>query len=388
LRYLVCFIKPPTKTVSKILRSALSFFLLFGTLFVPLRTVEAGFFSSVFGDSAYIKNADPVTENSVPAANNLQNITLLQANVSSALILEDKDIKNSKKEGADKSIDTNLNINIVSDTSLQPATGPMGVFDGKGTPDFTVEDMSVYVVRKGDSVSQIADMFGVSTNTILWANDMKKSDKLAEGDTLLILPISGIQHTVVKGETLANIAKRYKVDTLTITSFNGIDADAKLAIGDELIIPDAEMPTDDIPSSTPKKSNTIQSTLKNIAGYFINPVPEFKRKSQGLHGPGMRGIDLAAPTGTRILASAPGTVIFARLGYNGGYGNMVTIQHPNGTKTLYAHMSRIATKVGARVERGELIGYVGSTGRSTGPHLHFEVFGARNPGADWSWAHQ
>ncbi|KKS58388.1 MAG: Peptidoglycan-binding LysM [Candidatus Nomurabacteria bacterium GW2011_GWF1_42_40] len=148
------------------------------------------------------------------------------------------------------------------------------------------------------------------------------------------------------------------------------------------------MPTDDIPSSTPKKSNTIQSTLKNIAGYFINPVPEFKRKSQGLHGPGMRGIDLAAPTGTRILASAPGTVIFARLGYNGGYGNMVTIQHPNGTKTLYAHMSRIATKVGARVERGELIGYVGSTGRSTGPHLHFEVFGARNPGADWSWAHQ
>ena len=384
---MVCFIKPPTKTVSKISRSFLSFFLLFGTLFVPLRTVEAGFFSSLLGGEAHAENVGLNPSSLSEDVYNSQNIALLEANVTSASILEGKSPKKDDKKGdAGKSIDTNLNINIVSDTSLLPSTGPMGVFDGKGTPDFTAEDMSVYVVRKGDSISQIADMFGVSANTILWANDMKKGAKLAEGDILLILPISGIKHQVVKGETLQGIAKRYKVDTLTITSFNGIDADAKLAIGDELLIPDAEMPTDDIPSPTPKKGSTIQSTLKNIAGYFINPVPELKRKSQGPHGPGNRGVDLAAPTGTRILASAGGTVIFARIGYNGGYGNMVTIQHPNGTKTLYAHMSRITTKIGAQVARGELIGHVGSTGRSTGPHLHFEVFNAKNPGSDWSWA--
>ena len=109
-------------------------------------------------------------------------------------------------------------------------------------------------------------------------------------------------------------------------------------------------------------------------------------KTQGLHGPGKRGIDIGAPTGTPIYASASGTVLLARTGWNGGYGNMVIIQHPNGTKTLYGHMSKLGARTGANVSRGEVIGYVGSTGRSTGPHVHFEVFNARNPGADWSWA--
>ncbi|MFA5827200.1 MAG: M23 family metallopeptidase, partial [Candidatus Paceibacterota bacterium] len=119
---------------------------------------------------------------------------------------------------------------------------------------------------------------------------------------------------------------------------------------------------------------------RNVAGYFINPVPAYARRSQGLHGPGNRGVDLAAPTGTPILASASGTVLLARKGWNGAYGNMIIINHPNGTKTLYAHLSKIATSTGDYVSQGEVIGYVGSTGRSTGPHLHFEVFNARNPG--------
>ena len=109
-------------------------------------------------------------------------------------------------------------------------------------------------------------------------------------------------------------------------------------------------------------------------------------KTQGLHGPGNRGIDIGAPKGTPIYASAPGRVLIAKTGWSGGYGNMVIVEHPNGTKTLYAHMTKLGTKTGAEVARGEIIGYVGSTGRSTGPHLHFEVFNARNPGTDWSWA--
>lgn len=309
-------------------------------------------------------------------------MSLLQANVSSVSILEEK--KTSKEKNSTAPVD--VNVNIVSDNALLPATGPRGVFDGTGSGEFNADDISVYVIRKGDSLSEIAKMFDVSVNTILWANDLKKGDKLKEGDTLFILPISGVKHIVTKGQTLASLAKLYKVDISTITSFNGISPDDKLTVGDELIIPDAEMPNDDTPAKSNSKNYYATGTLKNIQGYFINPVPELKRKSQGLHGPGNRGIDLAAPTGTKIYASAPGKVLLARNGYNGGYGNMVIIEHPNGTKTLYGHMYKLGTRTGAQVERGEVIGYVGNTGRSTGPHLHFEVFNAKNPGSDWTWA--
>ena len=275
-------------------------------------------------------------------------------------------------------IDPNSNVNT-SGNALQPATNHVLIPGEADAGDSSSDQVSVYVIRKGDSISQIADMFGVSTNTILWANDMKKGDKLIEGDTLVILPVNGVSHTVVKGDTLKKIAEKYKVDVSDITNYNGIDPDAQLTVGDELIIPDAEMVDTD--TSQPKTNpSTIKAPLKVLVGFFINPVPNYTRRSQGLHG--NNGVDLAAPIGTPIVAAASGTVLLARKGYNGGYGNMVIIQHPNGTQTLYAHQSRIATHTGAQVHQNEVIGYVGSTGHSTGPHLHFEVHGARNPAVD------
>ncbi len=122
--------------------------------------------------------------------------------------------------------------------------------------------------------------------------------------------------------------------------------------------------------------------LKSLAGYFIDPVPGY-RLSQGIHD--NNAVDLAIGKGTPIHAAAAGRVLLARNGYNGGFGNVVIISHPNGTETLYAHQSKIATHTGDTVYQGQVIGYVGSTGHSTGPHLHFEVHGARNPGADGSW---
>ena len=110
----------------------------------------------------------------------------------------------------------------------------------------------------------------------------------------------------------------------------------------------------------------------------MNPLPG-ARLTQGLHDGG--AVDLAMPRGTPILAAASGTIIFARDGYNGGYGNMVIISHPNGTQTLYAHQSKLVSSAGDKVSQGEVIGYVGSTGHSTGPHLHFKISGAQNPGA-------
>lgn len=343
---------------------------------MPGRVVQADFLSSLSsiltGEQAYAKTS-PNTVSLPKIGGNSQNIALLQANVSPVSVLDNKD---KKSDGA-----ANPSDSIVAGTSLLPATGPMGVASEKDTIDSSSDQISVYVVRKGDSISAIADMFDVSVGTILWANDMKKGDRLVEGSTLMILPVSGVKHTVLKGQTLAGIAKKYNVDPADIASFNDISPDSPLALGDELIIPGAEIADVDAPKiKTKNPANNFKTTLKTLLGYFINPVPGFKRISQRIHG--NNGVDLAAPTGAKIFASADGIVLLARNGYNGGYGNMVIIKHPNGTQTLYAHQSKIATNTGDQVSQGEVIGYVGSTGRSTGPHLHYEVHGARNNALD------
>jgi murein DD-endopeptidase MepM/ murein hydrolase activator NlpD len=122
---------------------------------------------------------------------------------------------------------------------------------------------------------------------------------------------------------------------------------------------------------------TIVSSGPAISGYFIHPLPGSVR-TQGIHG--YNAVDFGAPVGTPILASAGGSVLVSRVGgWNGGYGNYVVIDHPNGTQTLYAHNSKNTVWQGQTVVAGQVIGYVGNTGRSTGPHLHFEIRGAKNP---------
>lgn len=335
----------------------------------------------MLGNSA---SADSSSIKSVLLPTNSQTMSLLQANVASSSVVSDK-----KDVAKDEEINPNASVSILADNALLPATSPMGVSDGSEIKDATSTQMSLYVVRNGDSLSQIADMFDVSVNTILWANDMKKGAKLVTGDTLIILPVSGVKHIVAKGQTMASIAKQYKADITDIALFNDIAENAKLVVGDELIIPDgqraeeSDKPIKNLAASTAKDKKYYEThPTTNYAGYFINPVPGY-RKSQGIHD--KNAVDLAIPTGTPILASASGRVTLARNGYNGGFGNVVIIQHPNGTETLYAHQSKIATTTGAQVYQGQVIGYVGSTGRSTGPHLHFEVHGARNPGSDNSW---
>lgn len=388
------------RTLTKICSPILAFSLLSGVLFVllfiPLRA-NAGFFS-VLGSGDALAQIDQVE-----STDNSQTMDLLQANVSSASVFQEPKGKSTsygagKNDSKDSQIDPNTSVNIVSDNAILPATGPLGMADE--TVSLSLEDTSIYVVRKGDSIGQIAAMFDVSVNTILSANDMKKGDKLKEGDILFILPISGLEHTVVKGQTLKNIAKLYKVDVSDIALYNGIAQDSKLAVGDKLLIPGGEMmdeggdkPAPNLNTAPIRDQNYYAlHPLQNLIGYFVNPLPA-GHKTQGLHGPGKRGIDIGAPTGTDIYASAPGSVIAVKTGCKlgartcgGGYGNMVIVQHPNGTKTLYAHMSKVLARTGDQVNRGQILGYVGSTGRSTGPHIHFEVFNARNPGASWSWA--
>jgi murein DD-endopeptidase MepM/ murein hydrolase activator NlpD len=343
---------------------------------MPLRA-KADIFSTLFGN-----DVSASTGSSTSSDENSQNMGLLQANVSSAAIIQDKKDKNSK----DKTIDDSKTINILADNALAPATGPAGVSDGTNNADISPDQISVYVVRDGDTVATIAQMFEVTSNTILWANDLKKGDKLVTGTVLIILPVTGVQVIVAKGDTLKSIAKKYNVaDVSDIAGFNGIADDAQLTVGDELIIPDGEIADNggDTSVKNSGSTNKKQYDVRNlpvITGYFMNPVPG-ARLTQGLHAHGY-AVDLAIAKGTPILASASGTVIFARMGSNGGFGGLVIIDHPNGTETYYAHQSRVATHVGDQVSQGEVIGYVGSTGNSTGPHVHFEIRGAQNPGGN------
>lgn len=263
--------------------------------------------------------------------------------------------------------------------SLQATSGSLRV----STEDIefpTSDTISVYEVKKGDTLGTIAKLFGVSKNTIMWANDMK-SQNITPGDTLLILPISGIKHTVKKGETIKSIAKRYKADEGDIAKFNGISSDTDLALGDIVLVPDGEI---EIAQPTKSKNGKMVKTkiLNSYSytapsGFLIRPV-NGGRKSQGIHG--HNGIDIAATPGTPVMAAADGRVIVARSGgYNGGYGSMVIMTHDNGVQTVYAHLRAVYVTSGQTISQGTIIGELGNTGRSTGPHLHFEVRGAKNP---------
>jgi len=261
-------------------------------------------------------------------------------------------------------------ISVVDGNSLVSVVGPAG---SSGDEIKEKGQINIYVVREGDTISQIAEMFNVSVNTIKWGNDIK-GNVLIPGQTLVILPVSGVRHTVKKGDTLAGITRAYKGDIKEVMDYNDVDEKSKLVVGSEIIIPNGMLITSTSLAKSSKSSSQAQPEFK---GYFLKPVNGSIR-SQGIHG--YNGVDLAAPIGTEILASADGSVTVSRSsGWNGGYGNYIVISHPNGTQTLYSHASQNAVSVGEFVTQGQVIGYVGSTGRSSGPHLHFEVRGAKNP---------
>lgn len=318
-------------------------------LMAPL-WVNAGvisFFADLFSEEAEAESpAAPV---------NSQNTWLL-----SAALNPDP---NSGKGGGD--------ITVVGGMALLAETGPAGTLaDIEENQSATI---SIYIVREGDTLSGIAKMFGVTTNTIAWANDISR-ELIRPGQTLIILPISGVRHTVGKGDTIQSIAKKYKGDINEIIQYNHLTPNAALAVGDIVIVPDGEIAA---PPAVGRPVTLRGAGGPSYEGYYLRPILG-GRKTQGLHG--YNGVDLATYLGAPILASAAGDVIISRdSGWNGGYGKYVVIAHDNGTQTLYSHNSQNIVVAGQRVVRGQIIGYVGSTGRSTGSHVHFEVRGARNP---------
>jgi LysM repeat protein len=266
-------------------------------------------------------------------------------------------------------------VDLVIDENALVSTGPIDE-EEIAAQGGNHDEISVYTVREGDSLSQIAQMFDVTSNTILWANDLKKKTDIQPGDSLIILPIAGVRHVVKSGDTLSSIAKKYEGNSDEILSYNQLASVSDISVGDTLVIPGGELHSDTASTKT-KKSSGSKSTGSGTAG-FVNPAPG-ATKSQGIHG--NNGVDLAGGMGSTIRAAAGGTVIVAKGGggWNGGYGNYIVIKHKNGTQTLYAHLSSLSVGSGETVDQGQTIGGMGNTGKSTGTHLHFEVRGGRNP---------
>ena len=267
-----------------------------------------------------------------------------------------------------------IEINIANQNALLPDSGPIGTMADIEEAIPQTGQISLYIVKEGDTLSGIAKMFNVTVNTIIWANDIKYGGLIRPGQELIILPVTGIRYTVKKGDTLRAIAKRYKGDVEEIIKFNNLNPNETLTAGRTIIIPNGEYSSPRIRyyySSRTKKSSPY------YRGYYLRPI-NGGRKTQGIHG--YNGVDLAAACGTPIMASASGDVIVSKsYGWNAGAGKYVVIRHPNNTQTLYAHMSKIIVYRGWHVVKGQIIGYIGSTGLSTGCHVHFEIRGRNAP---------
>lgn len=236
-----------------------------------------------------------------------------------------------------------------------------------------------YEVQEGDTLGTIAEKFGVTIDTIRWSNpDEIKSEKtvIKPGQIVRVPPVTGIVHKVKSGETVYSVAKKYGINAQAIVDFpfNEFTNDETfaLAVGQELVVPDGVMP--DVqpwsPTSSLARVMTPSAGIVSATGSWIWPAAG--SISQRFY-PWHKGIDIANRSGGSILAADSGVVVTAGWPDNSGYGNRVMIDHGNGYQTLYAHLSRISVSVGQTVNRGDVIGLMGSTGRSTGTHLHFEI---------------
>ena len=237
-----------------------------------------------------------------------------------------------------------------------------------------------YTVQAGDLMSFIASDFGGSVNSILWANGLKNADSISPGQVLKIPPVTGVVHIVKKGDTITTIAKKYAGSEERIVEFNVLPKDGKLEVGDEIIIPDGKIQSSQTSIASAKSSNSSNSKpfsyLPDLGSFFMLPTSGFNWGK--IHG--RNGVDIANSCGTAIYAASDGVVTTADdTGYNGGFGKYIKISHSNGTETVYAHASKLKVVAGENVSKGQTIALMGTTGRSTGCHLHFEVHGAKNP---------
>ncbi|MCX6795220.1 MAG: peptidoglycan DD-metalloendopeptidase family protein [Candidatus Falkowbacteria bacterium] len=236
-----------------------------------------------------------------------------------------------------------------------------------------------YTIKNGETISAIARSFGLSVNTILWANNLGPNSLIKPDNQLMILPQNGVLYTVVKGDTVGRIARKYDISEADLTASNNLGGN--ISIGQKIIIPGGRRLVESTaPTQTPKtNSYTGISVIKDLVKAPVSKVsgggtmlwPTVGHRITQYYSWRHTAVDIANKVGTPLYAAADGVVEFA--GWSTGYGNNVVINHGGGKKTRYAHASKLFVTVGQEVERGENIAAMGSTGWSTGPHIHFEV---------------
>lgn len=265
------------------------------------------------------------------------------------------------------------------------------------------QNIETYVVKEGDTLGSIARDYNVNVGTILWANNLTERQYIRPGDSLKILPVSGVLAKVRKGDTLSSLADRYGADADEIMRQNNL-TDGQVRIGMDLVIPGGEPAaieqTRTIAVSKQKYPVATRDRLsepgasqdEEAALEAGNPAAKPSDAAEKPNSPktkllwptsghvitqyyGWRhtGLDIDGDFTSPLYAADDGVV--SKAGWNsGGYGLMILINHPNGMMTRYGHASKLYVKPGDVVHRGQVIAMMGSTGRSTGSHLHFEVY--------------
>lgn len=235
-----------------------------------------------------------------------------------------------------------------------------------------------YKVESGDTLSSIAKKFGISQETVKWANNLDNVNQIKPGQLLKILPVTGVSHVVKSGDTLESVAKKYQAGSQAILDFpfNDVPDDFKLTIGQLLIVPEGQIESAAPAKPKPQPQSLAQGPASAAfealgGGKFVWPTSgSITQYFAWYH----RGVDIANRVAPGIAASDGGTVVVAGWPDNYGYGNRVVVDHGNGYRSLYAHLSNIYVSVGQTVSRGQVIGQMGTTGRSTGIHLHLEIY--------------
>jgi LysM repeat protein len=275
---------------------------------------------------------------------------------------------------------------LIQDNTLVGFAPPMtvtpqvlGVIMGEAGSDIT-KDVTEYEVKTGDTLTSIAANFGISLNTLLWANDLTAKSKLKIGQELIILPTSGVLHYVKSGDTVSGLAQKYKTKASEIVEFNELASDDDIFIGDILVIPNGTMP------ASVKQNYASSGNIPVASSYFICPIASPCHITQKLHW--YNAIDFShGKCGDSIYAAAGGVIQRVKYGWNGGAGNTITILHPNGVVTSYGHILSALVSPGDQVYQGQIIGLMGGNtatqgigaGKSTGCHVHFAIHGATNP---------
>jgi len=337
------------------------------SLVVIISNVHANTTVREFGSQSLIAGLilDEFNDFTVVKANNTEVITEITTNIPQ-LIAAIENLPESEIDKGTTIISTNKFTSSVAEN-----TGAVLTPSGTNTQETTRRKATTHTIKQGQNISMIATSYGLKTNTVLWANNLTQNSTIRPGDELKIPHDNGVLHKVKKNETLSGLAVKYEIDIKKIMDINNLVSANQLQIGNELLIPGAKIVA---PVSTTRLAQVRQIFNPNPSKISNSDFvwPTTSRRITQYYWLRHRGIDVGRGGGSlSIVASKGGTV--SHSGWSNGYGINVVVEHSGGVKTRYAHLSKTTVVLGERIAQGEQLGVMGTTGRSTGIHLHFEI---------------